>query len=77
MNRSILHAKSNYSFTFSIFHEQVQGKVLHKVAGVISQWLERRKKNKKKTHPVKLNHTYIILQMNQVRDEGEKELTRP
>lgn len=37
VNRSVLHAESNHSFTLAIFHQQIQGKVLHKVTGVITQ----------------------------------------
>lgn len=39
VNGSILHAESDHSFALSIFHQQVQGKVLNKVAGVITKRL--------------------------------------
>lgn len=43
VNRSVLHAESNHSFTLSIFHQQVQGKVLHKVTGVVTKGLKQKK----------------------------------
>lgn len=46
MNRSVLHAESNHSLTLSIFHQQIQGKVLNKVAGVITKRLNRRQRQK-------------------------------
>lgn len=46
VNGSILHAESNNSFTFTILHQQIQGKVLHKVTGVITKRLSRKHKNR-------------------------------
>lgn len=42
MNGTVLHAESNHSFTLSIFHQEVQGKVLNKVTGVVTKRLYRR-----------------------------------
>lgn len=50
VNRPVLHAESDHSFTLSILHEQVQGKVLHKVTGVITKRL-----NRKEDRKIKLN----------------------
>lgn len=47
VNRSVLHAESNHSFTLSIFHQKVQGKVLNKVTGVITKRLNRRQRGRK------------------------------
>lgn len=43
MYSAIFYAKSNNTTTFSIFHQQVQGKIFNKVAGIISQRLEENK----------------------------------
>lgn len=37
VDRPILHTESDDPFTLSILHQQVQGKVLHKVTGVITK----------------------------------------
>lgn len=37
VNRSVLHAESNHSFTLSVLHQKVQGKVLNKVSGIITK----------------------------------------
>lgn len=47
VNRSILHAESNHSFTFSILHQKVQGKVLNKVSGVITKRLKTKQQTDK------------------------------
>lgn len=44
VNRSVLHAKSNHSFTLSIFHQKVQGKILNKITGVVTKRLSRTQK---------------------------------
>lgn len=36
---SVLHAESNNTLALAILHQEVQGKVLHKVTGVITQRL--------------------------------------
>lgn len=42
MYSAIFNAKGNNTTTFSIFHQQVQGKILNKVACIISQRLEEK-----------------------------------
>lgn len=44
VDRPVLHAESDHSFTLSVLHQQVQGKVLHKVTGVITKRLKRKQK---------------------------------
>lgn len=39
---SILHAESNDTLALAILHQEIKGKVLHKVTGVITQRLQRR-----------------------------------
>lgn len=41
VNRAVLHAESNHSFTHAVLHQQVQSEVLHKVTGVVTKWLNR------------------------------------
>jgi len=40
MDGAVLHAEGDHAFTLAILHQEVQGKVLHKVAGVVTQGLE-------------------------------------
>lgn len=40
VDRPVLHTESDHPFTLSILHQQVQGKILHKVTGVITKWLK-------------------------------------
>lgn len=42
VNRAILHAQGNDSHAFPFLHQQVQGKILHKVAGVVPQRLSHK-----------------------------------
>ena len=41
MDGAVLHAEGDHAFTRAVLHQQVQGEVLHKVTGVITQGLER------------------------------------
>lgn len=45
MDGAIFYAKGNNPVTRSVFHKEVQGKIFHKVAGIIPQRLERGNKN--------------------------------
>lgn len=56
VNRPVLHAQSDHSFTLSVFHEQVQGKVLHKVTGVVTKRLNRRREGRH-IHEMQFNST--------------------
>ena len=38
---AVLHAEGDHALTLPVLHQQVQGEVLHKVTGVITQGLER------------------------------------
>lgn len=43
MDRPILYAQCDHTTALPIFHQKVQGKILYKIAGIISQRLKNKK----------------------------------
>lgn len=39
VNRAVFHTQGDDSYTFPFLHQQVQGEILHKIAGVVPQGL--------------------------------------
>ena len=55
MNGSILKAESNNSDTFSVLHQQIQGKILDKVVAVVPEQYMQYHFN-----PIRYNHILTI-----------------